>query len=431
MPVIKKMKAHAVWVFSFVSILFFGYIHRAMRWKWLLVPMICWMGVAHATPTEMHLLFDDRTLTLDFELQPELLKKTPQHFWTIGGIELPIDIGDQLTTGGPLSNVVTRFEANINAEALREYFDASALLREQNEQIVELRFDEKNEILIEGEPRDGYDIDFEKLVQLIDRAIRAKKSHVRVPSKKTYSRVIAHPDLENNGIQEILAIGESNFSGSSNARRQNIIAGANRFQHILIRQGESFSFNTLLHSVDEEYGFVPELVIKGDDTKKELGGGLCQVSTTAFRAAFNAGLPILDRRNHSYAVPYYKPFGLDATIYLGGQDFTFHNNTPGDILIQTIVDEDDLRFVLYGTSDNRTIRFEGPFISNVKPAPDPQFIDTDELPDGIEREYSPPHEGFRSEWVRVVQQGSLKEIKSFVSWYRPWPAKILRGTGEN
>jgi vancomycin resistance protein YoaR len=78
---------------------------------------------------------------------------------------------------------------------------------------------------------------------------------------------------------------------------------------------------------------LPELVIKKEGTVPEFGGGLCQVSSTAFRAAMNGGLPITQRRNHAYAVQYYAPQGTDATIYPGVVDLKFINDTPGDILI--------------------------------------------------------------------------------------------------
>jgi vancomycin resistance protein YoaR len=72
-----------------------------------------------------------------------------------------------------------------------------------------------------------------------------------------------------------------------------------------------------------------------------------------FRAAFNTGLPIETRQGHSFALGYYKPFGLDATIYLGKQDLQFENNTPGDILIRVVRRSETLVVLFYGTKDRK------------------------------------------------------------------------------
>jgi vancomycin resistance protein YoaR len=106
------------------------------------------------------------------------------------------------------------------------------------------------------------------------------------------------------GIRELVARGESYFAGSPNNRRHNIATGVAKVSGIVVKPGEEFSFNKYLGPVEENEGFLPELVIKKTGTVPELGGGLCQVSSTLFRAAMKAGFPIVERRNHSYAVSY-------------------------------------------------------------------------------------------------------------------------------
>src|SRR6185369_9524297 len=109
-------------------------------------------------------------------------------------------------------------------------------------------------------------------------------------------------DTNNLGINELVAVGESDFKGSPKNRIHNVTVGTDKFNGLIIDKGEEFSFNKYLGDVDEEHGFLPELVIKATGTVPEFGGGLCQVSSTTFRAAMNAGLTITERRNHSYAV---------------------------------------------------------------------------------------------------------------------------------
>lgn len=176
-------------------------------------------------------------------------------------------------------------------------------------------------------------------------------------------------DLNNLGIAELIGRGESKFSGSPANRRHNIRIGTSKMSGIIVNPGETFSFNKYLGPVEASTGFLPELVIRADKgTVPEFGGGLCQVSSTVFRAAMHAGLPIKERRNHSYAVQYYAPQGTDATIYPGVVDLKFTNDTANSILVWPYFkDNDYLVFDLYGTYDNRKVVLEKPTQFNKKP----------------------------------------------------------------
>jgi vancomycin resistance protein YoaR len=215
--------------------------------------------------------------------------------------------------------------------------------------------------------QEGQALDLARTRNLIASALESRQTNVNLPVKFLLPQVKLG-DLNNLGIKELISRGQSDFSGSSASRIKNIATGASRFQGILIKPGEEFSFNKYLGSVDAAHGFLPELVIKPEGTVPELGGGLCQVSSTAFRAAFFAGLPITERRNHSYAVKYYewisddqpRASGLDATIYPGAQDFKFQNDTAGIILVWTYISGNRLYFDFYGTPDGRQVIVDGP-----------------------------------------------------------------------
>ncbi len=381
-------------------------------------------------PSNIILLFPDRTLLLNFKTQPNLLTEKPVYSLSIGQTKIPISNNNKLIKQNNYLPIETEFKTIVSSDNLHKFFVASSVFQAKKSTPIEININKKEKITFDGKPYDGFEIDEKKLVELINTAIETNEKNIRVPAKKIFSKVVVHPDLKAQGISEVLAVGKSNFSGSSNSRKQNIQAGARLFNGTIIPKGKTFSFNTILGSVDEKYGFVKELVIKGNKNEKELGGGLCQVSTTAFRAAFTGGLPIIERRNHSYSVPYYKPFGLDAAIYLGVTDFRFRNNTPGNILIQTFTEGNDLYFVFYGTRDDRQIRFEGPFISNYRVAPETQVFETDDLPVGETKIISDAHAGFRAEWIREVIKNGTKEEDNIVSNYRPWPAKVLKGVSK-
>src|SRR5690606_1808590 len=139
---------------------------------------------------------------------------------------------------------------------------------------------------------------------------------------------------------EILGVGYSNFAGSPANRVHNISIGAAKLDGLLIAPGEEFSLLNALRPFTVTAGYLPELVIKGDKITPEVGGGLCQIGSTTFRAAMNSGLSITERRNHSLVVSYYNDPrngnpGTDATIYDGSPDFKFINDTGHHILIKT------------------------------------------------------------------------------------------------
>ena len=182
---------------------------------------------------------------------------------------------------------------------------------------------------------------------------------------------VAKPEVESNdadklGIEKLIGEGISNFSGSTASRIHNIQVAASRFDGVLIKPGEEFSFVETLGEVDGEHGYKQELVIKNNETTPEFGGGVCQVSTTTFRAAVYSGLEITARKNHAYPVYYYNPQGMDATVYIPRPDLRFINNTPGHILIQTEIDvpKRELIFKFYGTDDGRKIEIDGPYITS-------------------------------------------------------------------
>ena len=177
---------------------------------------------------------------------------------------------------------------------------------------------------------------------------------------------IATKDINNMGITSLVGKGTSNFAGSPSNRIHNIKLGALNFQGVLIKPGEEFSFNTILGETGPEQGYQPELVIKRNKTIPEYGGGLCQVSTTAFRAAIYAGLPITERYSHAFPVHYYDPQGFDATIYPPHPDLRFINNTPNYLLVQTRTEGYYLIFEFYGTDNGREVKLDGPYQYDIK-----------------------------------------------------------------
>jgi vancomycin resistance protein YoaR len=209
-------------------------------------------------------------------------------------------------------------------------------------------------------PEKGKQLDMPSTVSAINDQLARGANEATLAISTVEPEISELADMHSLGINEMIARGETDFRGSPKNRIHNITVGTQRYQGLLIAPGAEFSFDSFLGPVDGEHGFLPELVIKDHLTTPEFGGGLCQVSTTAFRAAVQAGLKITARRNHAYAVRYYGPPGFDATIYPPYTDLRFLNNTPGYILIQTKIEGTKLSFEFWGTNDGRQVAIDGP-----------------------------------------------------------------------
>lgn len=212
--------------------------------------------------------------------------------------------------------------------------------------------------------KNGMKLEEEKSIEIIMNYLkdRSADNNLKLPYLEVKPENQKIDSIDDLGINTLLGEGHSNFKGSPKNRVYNIKVALKRFEGILIKPGEEFSFVKTLGEVDGEHGYLPELVIKKDKTEPEFGGGICQVSTTAFRAAIYSGLEITARRNHAYPVQYYNPQGMDATVYIPKPDLRFKNDTPGHILIQTKIEGTELIFSFYGTNDGRKVNVIGPTI---------------------------------------------------------------------
>jgi vancomycin resistance protein YoaR len=235
-------------------------------------------------------------------------------------------------------------------------------------------------------------------------------------------------NVDNLHIEEIIGTGHSNFSGSSAARIKNIQIGAKAINGMLIAPGEEFSLIKSLGTIDASTGYVPELVIKNNQTIPEYGGGLCQVGTTVFRSALASGLPITARQNHSYRVSYYEPAGTDAAVYDPWPDVRFINDTGNYILIQSRINKNDIYFDFWGKKDGRIAYSSKPVIYNItKPAP-AKIIETTTLKPGEKKCTERAHNGADAYFdYKVTYSDGNIQTKRFKSHYVPWQEVCLIG----
>ena len=238
------------------------------------------------------------------------------------------------------------------------------------------------------------------------------------------------------GIKERIGIGESYFRGSIANRIYNLSLAAGRVNGLLIPPQTVFSLNSAVGDISATTGYKQAYVIKSGRTVLDDGGGVCQVSTTFFRAAMNAGLPIIERSAHSYRVGYYEQGGwgpgYDATIYAPSYDLKIKNDTPTHILIQTYTDSANARLVfeLYGTSDGRIATIGKARIWDTKPAPIDIYQDDPSLPAGTIKQVDWAAPGAKTAFDYVVSRNGTELLnKTFFSNFIPWQAIYLKGVG--
>ncbi len=240
-------------------------------------------------------------------------------------------------------------------------------------------------------------------------------------------------DADKLGIKELVSSGTSQFRGSIPNRIANIKTAQASFDGVVIPPGATFSFIKYLTEIVEANGYEDAYVIFGDRTVLGPGGGVCQVSTTMFRAAFFAGFPITERWEHAYRVGYYEPpKGLDAAVFVPSADMKFVNDTPNYILIEPEIDVKNLRltFNFYGTKPNgREVKMTEPVSSNPVPRPPVKYIDDPNLPRGTTKQIDFAADGEDVTLYReIYQNGQLVSRQKFSSHYDPWQAVFLRGT---
>ena len=301
---------------------------------------------------------------------------------------------------------------------------------------------ENNRVVAFAESSEGKTIDTDLLKQKIksDLADITHKDQPQlieydIPVKILKPRVTTS-EVNNLGIVEEIGSGKSTYLGSIPNRIHNVSLATSRVNGVLVAPGEEFSFGRAIGDVSKFTGYKEAYIIQNGKTILGDGGGVCQVSTTLFRAILNAGLPVTERRAHAYRVGYYEqdsPPGIDATVYLPSVDLKFKNDTGNHILIQGFADPVNmtLTFTIYGKSDGRKVVTTTPVVTNVvAPAP-PIYQDDPSLPKGTQKQIEHAAVGSRITFSRTVTRDGHEIIKdTFVSNYQAWQAVYLNGTRE-
>lgn len=323
----------------------------------------------------------------------------------------------------PVTEFIEDIEESYNKPAKNALFDF------KDGRVVTFRQEEK-----------GLKLNSDKLLKDIDMRIRdlkQKPGNIQIALvDSVIEPEITLSEANQFGIEELIAEGQSDYSGSIPGRIHNVILAASKFNGVLIPKDKVFSFVDTIGDISALTGYQPAYIIKNGKTVLGDGGGVCQVSTTLFRAAMNAGLPIVERHAHAYRVHYYENDaapGLDATVFAPTVDLKIKNDTPSSILILTAVDEENnkLTFKMYGKKDNRSVEISKPVVSNNQPPPPPAYQDDPTLKKGVVKQVDWSAPGARATFnYKVTRDNQTIISDTFVSAYRPWQAVFLVGQAD-
>lgn len=394
---------------------------RALTISAFLIPL-----TAHAAPATVTYTYDHHLFTLTVAQHPEW--RQPKRQWYFNGVRA-VPPAELLTCGDEELNVpgwTFRDDINWNEAAIANSIEAEIGVRiNRPAGNVIISKTASGTITFDGLGLPGRHVSAARTAELTRVALEHDVSFVELPVEVVDPVIdVRDEKLKNMGIREVVTVGESVFSKSPVNRRHNIKVGVGKFNGHLIPKDAIFSFDETLGPVNAVTGFRKELVIQGDTTLPDYGGGLCQVSTTAFRGPWEYGMPIVQRKNHSYAVSYYSPQGTDATIYPPNVDMKFKNDTPGALLIQSFVDDfDQAFFIYYGTRDNRKTDVYGPYISDRVGAPkEERTVFTTEIPVGERRKAGERHDGMKALWYRsIAYEGTGAVLERMFSAYEARP----------
>jgi vancomycin resistance protein YoaR len=301
---------------------------------------------------------------------------------------------------------------------------------------------ENNKVLEFQNAKNGIVVDPNKLTDDIISAFTSLENSDKpnIEFNLSYDTIepkIKNSDVNNLGIIELLGSGTSTFKHSSSTRNVNIAKGSSIVNRILVAPGDTFSFIKSLGEVSLDLGYAKAYIIRQGKTELDVGGGICQVSTTFFRAMLNSGLDIIERKAHAYRVSYYeedsKP-GFDATVFIPKPDLSFINDTGHYVLIQSVLDMESRRltYEIYGTSDGRKVTIDNYRQWDYAPAPPDVWIDDPTLPSGkvIQDEHAIPGLKTAFDWTVINKDGNIIHQKTFQSNFAAWAAVYRKGISQ-
>jgi vancomycin resistance protein YoaR len=292
-----------------------------------------------------------------------------------------------------------------------------------------------------SDSKPGLAVDVDALAQdVIDAAAKETDRNVPVPTTEV-APDIDSKNLDKLGIVTLMGEGASSFEGSSDERATNVQVASQKVTQAVIPPGGNLSFLDAVGQISVDAGFVEGKIISGGWYATDIGGGVCQVSTTVYRAALLAGLPFAEWHPHSVRVSFYEldgwPVGMDATVFQPETpdagitlDLVITNPTDSWILLQMNADGETLYADLYGADTGYQVQITDPVISDETTPGPPLEKDDPTLPAGERQQTQQAQDGFTTTMTRTVTlDGDVISSDTFVSVYDPVSDAFMVGTG--
>ncbi len=399
-------------------------------------------------------LHDAPPVILDASAQAEIARKILSEPLTI---KIPNsqegDPGPWVFDGQSLAGLLTiqlvqgqgeaHYQVELDPAGMRTFLEGLATNLARQPQNARFIFNDDNKKLEKIQSAViGRQLNIDASIQQINAKAAQGEHSIDLSFDYTDPAITDQANAKDLGITELVSAQTTYFYGSSAERIQNIKTASSRFHGVLVAPGATFSMADIMGDVSLDSGYAEALIIYGNRTIKGVGGGVCQVSTTLFRAVFFGGYPVVERYSHAYRVAYYelnaqgqvnsKMAGLDATVFVPVVDFKFTNDTPNWLLMETYVNVKarTLTWKFYSTSDGRKVEWDTTGLQNIEPAPDPLYQENPDLAEGEQRQVDYAADGADVTVTRtVIRNGQVYFEDSFSTHYLPWRAVIEYGPG--
>jgi vancomycin resistance protein YoaR len=300
-------------------------------------------------------------------------------------------------------------------------------------------------IKVLSDSTNGRALDVAKSVSAVIAAATSGKQNAPLIVDEVKAKYSA-ADLKKVKLSDLLGDSSTDYSAATDAKRTNIDVAAGLEDGWLVAPGDIFSYDQYIGPVDTSQGFVTGLGILADPstggitTGPVVGGGICQLSTTIFQAAFWAGMEVVERSTHPYWIatygqPPHGMLGLDAMVNIdpaGSLDMQFRNTTGHWIAVVVTADGSTLTAKIMGTATGWNVDVQQPVISNyVDPESGTVYTDSPEVPTGETRQVESASRGFDASIRRIItdKSGNIIDDYTLTGTYVPSRDRVLVGTG--
>lgn len=340
--------------------------------------------------------------------------------------------------------VQTSDESRSGAEAVTVELDIKALTRylatnyrseiERKPVDAKVAFNaDKGKLIAREESVFGIKLKPSSFAQAVSASFFGDHNVVEVPVTAIAPAVDSN-NLDALGITTKLAVGDSAYYGSDAGRATNIQVGTSLLNGTLIPPHGEYSFNHSIGVITFDKGYVDAAVIEGERIGRDIGGGICQVSTTVFRAALYAGLEITEWWPHSYRIGFYEAdgwsAGMDASILqpdgdpFSGGDFKFRNPSDSWMLVEAYTQNERIYVIIYGANLGYTVEITNPILSDPiqNQAGDIENVNAD-LPAGTVQQTEWAQPGYQVWFSRSVydRNGETVEYREFTTYFLSRP----------